>query len=120
MRELTQHKINGVNEDLTVRVVDGPGHGGACHEYEIISATDPDLFCIVFFQKGPVKEAGVNGVTHEALLAILIDRLVGFQSGQYACADNSEALYHLHCALSALQRRTRARVERGVEGTNTI
>lgn len=122
MRNLTQHQINGVNEELIVKVLDIPGQGGACHEYEI-SFRDKeyeDCFFFVGFQNGPIKEADVNGVTHEALLAILIDRLEGFQSGQYACEDNAEALFALRTALSVLQRRTRARLARGVEGTNVV
>lgn len=120
MRILTQHKVNGVNEGLSIIVLDEPGQGGACHGYEIISDTDPDPYCGIIFQKGPIKEFGVNGVTHEALLAILIDRLEGFQSGPYACEDNSEALFHIRAALSCLQRRTHARLARGVEGTNVV
>ena len=120
MRELTQHKINETNEDLHIQVMDSPGPGGACHDYEITSRTDPDLWCSIVFQNGPVKEAGVNGVTHETLLAILIDRLVGFQSGNYACDDNREALNNLRFALDCLQRRTRARLARGVEGTSAV
>lgn len=121
MRNLTQHQINGVNDGLSIKVLDEPGQGGACHEYNIFSnRIGSDLFCSIVFQNGPIKEFGVNGVTHEALLAILIDRLEGFQSGQYACTDNSEALCALRTALSVLQRRTRARVARGVEGTNVV
>lgn len=126
-RQLTGHMVNGCNSDLHIVVCDSPGHGGACHQYQIVNVSrqnrKPDgdyVACEVNFQNGPIKEVGTNGVTHEALIAILIDRLEGFQSGKYACTDNQEALDALRVAQTALQRRTVARVARGVEGTHTI
>ncbi len=129
-RELTRHKVNGCNEELTIAVMDEPGIGNACHDYSI---SFPDKRygyhrspisdrhsrnCIISFQRGPIRESGVNGITHEALLAIIEDRLVGFQSGPYACADNAEALDHIRGAMECLQRRTKVRIARGVEGTH--
>jgi hypothetical protein len=76
----------------------------------------------IIFQNGPVSVDGngVNGITHEALLAILIDRLEGFQAGPYANPHNAKALNHLREAQTALQARTRERMARGVEGTHTV
>lgn len=34
-RELTDHKVNGLNEAIKISVLDEPGQGGACHEYEM-------------------------------------------------------------------------------------
>jgi hypothetical protein len=68
------------------------------------------------FQDGPIKEYGVNGLTNEILLAIVKHRLEGFQSGEFPCEDNQEAISHISKAISALQRRTIERVDRGVEG----
>lgn len=83
---------------------------------------DCTLNPLLSFQNGPVKEngEGVNGITHEVLLAILIDRLMGFQSGQYANDFNAKALAHLQMALETLHQRTREREARGVEGTNKV
>lgn len=122
MRNITTHQVNEVNEGLTIEVQDEPGHGGACHDYLITSRqADVDtVYVDISFQNGPIKEAGINGVTHEALLAILIDRLDGFQGGQYACAENAKALNALREAQAALQSRTAARVVRGVEGTHAV
>ena len=72
------------------------------------------------FQHGPIGEVGVNGVTNEALLAIVADRLRGFQSSKYACKENAAALASVMDALGALESRTRAREARGVEGTHTV
>lgn len=78
--------------------------------------TPQSLF--ISFQNGPIQEAGVNGISNESLLAVVIDRLRGFQSGQYACRENALALTKLEEATMWLQKRTRDRVARGVEGTN--
>lgn len=124
MRELTEHRVNECNEGLRILVSDAPGAGGACHHYRIVAAEISEvegrrtrLPCEVHFQNGPIKEVGVNGVTHEALLAIIADRLSAFQAGPYACPENGEALAYVELAQTALHRRTRKRLERGVEGT---
>ena len=120
MRELTNHIVPGdsANHQIRVTVMDEPGSGGANHHYMIDTEKSESAFASLFFQNGPIKEAGVNGVTHEALLAVLIDRLYGFQSGPFACEDNAEALRCLKQAMHCLQRRTEARIARGVEGTH--
>jgi len=130
MRLLADHIVNPANDKLVVRVIDEPGSGGVNHAYLIegfdntMNASDPDDqdadTCLVLFQNGPINEVGINGVTHEALLAILCDRMRGFQAGPYASADNAEALAHMEAAQTALQRRTLARMARGVEGTHTV
>lgn len=51
-------------------------------------------------------------------MAVVIDRLQGFQSGQYACRDNAIALTKLEEALMWLNKRTNDRIARGVEGTS--
>ncbi len=130
MRTLTDHQVNPANDTLTIRVVDEPGSGGANHAYMIegfdntknpsdVDDQDPNT-TFILFQNGPINEVGVNGVTHEALLSILIDRMKGFQSGPYRSDDNQIALLSLQQAQNALQRRTRERMTRGVEGTHTI
>ena len=136
MRFLNDHKVNPANDTLSIAVVDEPGAGGAHHAYlisgadfdsnpgsatalEYAKATDTDG-CVVLFQNGPINEAGVNGVTHEALLAIVADRLRSFQAGPYACKANACALTHIEEAQHWLQQRTLERMRRGVEGTHTV
>lgn len=132
VRELTDHKVNECNDKLKIEVLDEPGAGGANHLYQITgfdSATNPsDPFAArygepakhstVLFQNGPIPQNGTNGVTQEALLAIIIDRLRCFQAGPYACRENAIALTHLEDAMHWLNHRTRARLARGVEGTH--
>ena len=122
-RELTSHKVNGLNEELTILVVDEPGQGNAYHEYEIRYCRNAhhdivyEETCCISFQNGPIQESSVNGISNEALLAIVEDRLQGFQSGDYACRENALALTKLQEAMMWLHKRTRDRMARGVEGT---
>ena len=109
----------GTRKYTEVVVVDEKGQGNANHNYCIGTVAEPKLiFCQVNFQNGPIKEVGVNGVMNEDLIAILIDRIRGFQSGDYACRDNAIALTKLEEALMWLRNRTNEREARGVEGTN--
>ena len=128
MRELTDHIVSGDQAvQLKIEVTDEPGAGGANHRYEISGFStefNPSEFkgsarlrTDILFQNGPIKKACVNGVTQEALLAIVIDRLRSFQAGPFACDENGEALDYCGYALAALQKRTLARIARNVEGT---
>lgn len=120
MRNLTSHKVNGLNEAINIEVHDEPGQGNACHEYFIFATVDGESRCgtPIRFQNGPITEAGINGISNEALLAIVEDRLIGFQAGQFACRENAVALTKLQESMMWLQKRTRDRMARGVEGTN--
>ena len=119
-RKLTDHKGSLANDALEVLAVDEPGAGGAHHEYLIdLKGGAPQRGGYAFrlsFQNGPVAEAGINGITEEALLAILLDRLRSFQSGPYPCRENALALTNIELGLIWLQQRTRNRQARGVEG----
>jgi len=133
---LDSHIVPGdsANHQLKIEVLDQPGQGGAHHLYKITglntktNVSDPfvALGCApaehstVLFQNGPIKEFGVNGITQEALLAILIHRLECFQAGPFRCRENAIALTHLEEALMWLQRRTVARIKRNVEGTHQV
>lgn len=120
MRLLDAHRINPANQELVITVVDEPGHGHANHAYDIEGGMAVPTH--LRFQNGPISADGncVNGITHEALLAVLIDRLRGFQSGPYACKANACALTHMEEALHWLQQRTIERMRRGVEGTHVV
>lgn len=134
MRTIEDHKVNPANDTLSITVMDEPGAGGASHHYRIegfntsSNASDPFVarhgapaqHATVLFQNGPINEVGVNGVTHEALLAIVADRLRSFQKGQFSCKANACALTHIEEAQHWLQQRTIERMRRGVEGTHTI
>lgn len=122
MRSITDHIVEGdsANHQVKIVVTDEPGAGGANHDYAICwpgPVVDGPESCVnINFQNGPIQENGVNGVTQEALLAVVIDRLRCFQAGPFASPYNETALAHCEAALFDLQNRTRERIARGVEG----
>ena len=114
-RYLTDQNAKGHEGEVVIAVIDEPGAGGANHQYVVSAGKDAQL---VRFQNGPVKEDGLNGLTHEALLAILIDRLECFQAGDYPSKYNELALVACREALFHLHSRTYDRDNRNVEGTS--
>lgn len=127
-RTVTTHLVRPTDE-VVILVADGPGAGGAHHRYEItgFDAKSNDGWdgsnqhrAVILFQNGVIPEKGVNGVTNEALLAIVADRLTSFQAGPFRGAYNANALEHVNAALNALKERTMERMSRKVEGTHEI
>lgn len=116
MREITTHKVNGLNEVLKIEAEDEPGAGGANHRYSITPTVGNARGVLIEFQKGPIQSYP-NGLSNEALLAVVLDRLEGFQTGPFACEENGVALAHVRDAMQVLHKRTQERTARGVEGT---
>lgn len=110
MRIHTDH--NGVAVNAIHTLADGTDVEG--HQYQILAGASSQT---LDFQRGPVKEAGVNGATNEALLAILVHRLQ-YLNGKFPCRENSLAITKLQEAQMWLNARTADRQARGVEGTN--
>lgn len=81
---------------------------------------DDEELCHIHFQEGPVKEVGINGVRDEDLLMTVLTRLEAFQSSEFKCNENQEAINGIREALESLQNRTLKRYNRGVEGTSQI
>lgn len=133
MRELTSHQINDCDKTLRIEATDEPAPDGANHLYHIrgfnskSNPSDPFVerygqpseHTTILFHNGVVSE-GVNGITNEALLAIVLDRLEGFQRGPYACRENALAITKLEEAMHWLHHRTGTRIARGVEGTHAV
>lgn len=131
-RTITDHIVNPANDRLAITTADKPGAGGANHLYMVSgfnTRTNPSCpftdrhgqpaeHSTILFQNGPINEVGVNGVTHEALLAVVADRLRSFQSGPFACRENALALTKIEEAQHWLQQRTIRRMRAGVEGTH--
>jgi hypothetical protein len=117
MREVNTHKVEGDKvQQVSITVLDEPGNGNACHKYSIALPNLEET--IISFQNGPIKEVGVNGLTHESLLAVVLDRLESFQAGDYACHENAMALTYITKGLEVLQLRTMRRLGLGIEGTS--
>lgn len=114
------HDSHGLNESIQIEANElGPGN--ASHRYMLyISEPDRDNQIVgsIQFQEGPRNVVGSKaGVTEAALLAVLIDRLQGFQSGPYACRENAIQLTKLEEVLHWTKARADARAKRGVLGT---
>lgn len=127
VREVTSHHDgHGLNENI--RIEAGQlGPGGASHEYHCW-VTDPDgtdderlqgyPVAQIRFQCGPRNvEGSAPGVTTSTLLAIVKDHIEGFQAGEFACAENEQALFHIERAMAWIKQRADDRAKRGVLGT---
>lgn len=117
---MPSRQLPGRTRYTRVLAMDEPEFG-ANHSYIIESiAPTSDIFGRVNFQKGPIKEHGVNGCHNEDLIQIVLDRLRGFQETEYKCRENAIAITKLEEALHWLGHRTAEREARGVEGTNKV
>ena len=93
----------------------------ANHHYSVSTTAEPsEILQSVKFQKGAIKEHGVNGVMNEDLIAMVIDRLESFQQSEFKCRENAIAITKLEEALLWLRKRTMDREARKVEGTHAI
>jgi hypothetical protein len=122
MRLITEHHDgHGLNESIVLRADEADG-SGASHNYTAyVEQPEKDGWQIAFiqFQKGPRNvEGSIAGMTEAALLAVLIDRLRGFQAGPYSCRENAIQLTHLEECLHWTKARADERARRGVLGHN--
>lgn len=117
LRKIRTHMGNPVNDTLMITVNDEPDPKTKAHHQYNIESPDGRVALTLHFQNGPIPEAGVNGVTHEVLIAIVMDRLESYQRGPFACEENAAAITHLKAAQESLLNRSKDREKRGVEGT---
>lgn len=85
-----------------------------------VSATGIDIS----WQNGPLgapddpERKEPNGAFVEDVIMAAITRIEHYQNSQFHCIENAVALGHLLAAHEVLVERTRAREDRGVEGTH--
>jgi hypothetical protein len=128
--ELKMKHVKLNNDLLTGKYTDvwydGELKFNAPHHFNVIPAgldyndttIDIPVLTSVHFQEGQIKEAGVNGVHNEDLIAMVISRLEHFQNSEFRCRENALAITALEEALLWLRKRTMGRENRGVEGTH--
>ena len=111
----------GTEKYTQVFAIDEPAFN-ANHEYQVLNSKEPSAPELTFvkFQKGPIKESGVNGCCNEDLIAMVLDRLQSFQESPYKCRENAIAITKLEEALHWLNHRTAGREKRNVEGTHQV
>jgi len=76
------------------------------------------------WQNGPLGRGedriDSNGAFVEDVIAAVVQRIEYYQKSKFRCTENVEALVALKMSLECLDRRTKAREEREVEGTHTV
>ena len=70
------------------------------------------------FQDGLIKD-GRNGLQVEEALRQCVEKLNQYQS-EVPCRENAIAITHIETAILWLDKRTKDREKRGVEGTNEV
>lgn len=115
-RSIDIHKVTNDDylQQVSVQAVSEPGAGGANIHYDIQAGEGSPMLRIKFQEGNPAQE--INGIPNEALLSIVIDRLQGFQRGDFGTRETAVALTNLETALMWMQKRTRDRIDRGVIG----
>lgn len=115
-------KLNTIQKRENLNVVyaeDERGNGGANHKYYVIELGDTGKVHPITFQNGARNiPDSVHGVLDTDLLEIVRDRLIGFQSGEFATEYNAKALEYIELALMYMNRRVEDRIQRNVLGTN--
>lgn len=107
---------HGLNESIRLEA-DALDGSGASHRY--IAIIGDEVVADIQFQQGPRLEPSSHpGVTEAVLLAILADRMEGFNKGPYSCRENSLVLTKVQEALHWTKHRADERAKRGVLGKN--
>lgn len=102
---------------------DQPDVDGANHHYEIVVRDNSGQVVQrteLHFQQGGLQEAGINGLSDQVLLAVVLDRWRGFQRGPFSARENSIAITKLEEALLWNAKRYIDRAARGVEGKREV
>ena len=105
------HHVEGYDYNINIKAVPVERYGLPSYTYQLTKDyADKSWYQYIkelSFQVGDPKVYGVNGVTNEALLAIMIHRLQGFQNNSSTnCSENQEAINHMELAMEALHSRT--------------
>lgn len=116
MRQHSATCTDTLNDGLTIKALDEPSSGGASHLFVVEDSNGQECACVQF-QKGPRNEDGsVSGVTHAAMIALLLQPLYDFQKGPFPSRETALLITKLEEALDLCHRRTRERAARNVLG----
>ena len=74
---------------------------------------------LINWQDGLLVDGLKNGAFVEDVIIAAIQRLEYFQDSKFECQENADAIASLQGALTALESRTKTRVDQGVENTYT-
>lgn len=108
---ITSHQgVPGINDKIQIQSGEA-GVGGAPHHYVLIPENEKQPWTRLQFPAEGFKEVNV---TNEVLLAVLMDRLAGFQCGSQPSNWNRIALDACVIAMTALQERDAAAREKAL------
>lgn len=111
---------DGFTQKYTKVICEDTWKFNAPHQFYVAETKRNNIIEKVHFQEGPIKEYGINGVSNEDLLLMVVTRLEAFQKSEYKCEENQRAIDHLMEAVEALRDRTNKRIANGTEGTSAI
>lgn len=119
-REVTHHKRLNPTQFVDVFALGDPNRGGGHTSYCLVAGGGADAYEVrIAFQDGHPDEVGHNGILDDALIAVVIDRLQGFQAGPFASRETALVITKLQEALQWSAQRVADRRERGVMNTDS-
>ena len=119
-KKITSHVtgLDALTDNLVIECDDrDPDAGNGSHHYTIKDQAALSVFATIDFQHGPRGESASRpGITSQALLALLIDHLQGFQEGPFKSRENALAITALEEARNWLLQRVIDRKRHDVLG----
>lgn len=120
MKSITSHRLgmgrpDPLNDRILIEPVGQRSAGGASSCYHLHLRAEGGATVVIPFQDGNPNGV-INGVSNEALIAIVMDRCRDWQDGPFPHDKNAEALGHLAAAMKCFHDRALERIERGVQG----
>ena len=97
---------------------------GHLYELENFENKDDAPQTLQFIQKEPTDSKGTlrtisDGTTNEEVLEMMIDRMKYLQA-KFPCKENACCITHLEEGLMWLEKRTKDRIKRNVEGKHLV
>ena len=99
---------------ITIQAMEVDERGGMFYRFLKDGSTP---LCTLHFQSGHPDAVGINGLTNEDVISMLLHRLGSLQK-KVPCAENERAIYSLKNAMDYLESRTKDRRLREIEGTD--
>lgn len=120
--EIHDHKVNDFNKH-NIRIIAHPQQGeqgDLRRDLYRIETPYPGQHTTAVIEIRFQNGSRHAGITNEALVAIVLDRLRNFQDSPYRCRQNALAITKLEESLHWLRDRATERRRRNVEGTQTV
>lgn len=109
---ITSHHVKGYAYNIDVTAMPVERYGKPSYRYSFMKEYENksgyQYIKELAFQIGDPKTHGINGVTCESLLAVMVHRLSGFQDNPATnCTENKQAITYMELAMEALYSRQR-------------